>query len=124
MNYAERDGIINHEDSIYIPKEMRNKQLIGAHNGHKKFRAMRDDLKKRKAWWPDIVKDMKSFIKKCGHCLMNQPLKTSSPPQLPDKGDRQWGCITSDFFQIDRTTFFHITCRLTNKSIVYECRVG
>ena len=69
-------------------------------------------------------KGCKRVHRHCGHCLMNQPAKTSAPPQLPDKGNRPWGCLTSDFFQIDGTTFFHITFRLTTKSIVYECKAG
>ena len=113
----EEDGIIKNWDRVYIPKEMRMEQLIGAHNGHKKRKMMTLDLAKRKAWWPGSHKNIDSFIENCEHCLKNKPSKNSASPRIANKGDRSWQCITSDFFQIDGTTFFHITCRLTNKSI-------
>ena len=76
----EEDGIIRWKGRVYIPKEMRQAQLEGAHNGHKKKRDFISDMIKRRVWWPRWNIDVENFATNCEECLMNQPSKTSAPP--------------------------------------------
>lgn len=80
---------------IVIPRVLRERLLILAHEGHPGESAMKRRIRS-KVWWPGIDREVEQFVKACRDCLIvSQP---SKPPPMHRHAfpDGPWQCVATD----------------------------
>lgn len=81
---------------IVIPKELRERALQLAHEGHPGMTVMKRRLR-AKVWWPKMDTEVEEFVKRCRSCILvsapsaPEPLKRTELPTTP------WEFIAIDF---------------------------
>lgn len=83
-------------DRIIIPKNLRERVLILAHDGHPGMRMMKSHLRTN-VWWPQMDQQVEKFVRKCRGCTL---VAAPNPPEpLVRKGlpDQPWVDVAADF---------------------------
>jgi hypothetical protein len=70
-------------DKLYVPQEERSVILQRYHEslGHLASKSI-IDLIERHYWWPNLEKDLKTYIANCSKCQLNKPLPANVKKQL------------------------------------------
>ena len=94
---SENDGILLKCNQIILPKELQNKAIEIAHQGHLGINKCKA-LLREKVYWPSMNKDIQNAIGSCFACQAiidnpqtREPLKPSAMPIAP------WSEISTDF---------------------------
>lgn len=64
-------------DKLVIPEQLRSRLLEIAHESHPGMVVMKRRLR-QKVWWPQMDKQVESFVKKCKNCTL---VSTPNPPE-------------------------------------------
>lgn len=89
-------NVLMRGDRIVVPKCLREKVLVLAHDGHPGTRMMKCHLR-ASVWWPKIDTDVDTFVKKCRGCML---VSTPDPPEPMSRRDLPtgpWQDVAIDF---------------------------
>ncbi len=88
---------------IVVSQDMRQEMLTKLHEGHQGI--VRCRLRaSNSVWWPEITRDIETFIQSCSACLKNTP--PAREPLLPTKlPDYPWERVATDLFELKQSTY-------------------
>ena len=102
INLQPKDGLLWHENRIFVPEDLRVSVLSLCHDhelaGH--FGVQKtSELLQRTFWWPQLVKDCRSYVESCTTCIRNKGSRSRAwgllrPLPVPE---RPWRMISMDF---------------------------
>lgn len=76
--FSTYDGVILRQNRIVVPKSLRSQTIMLAHEGHQGI-VKTKQLLRTKVWWPQLDKDVESFVKTCHACQLVQGSNRPEP---------------------------------------------
>lgn len=90
-----QDGIVFHDDKVFVPHSLRRKILTSAHYGHQGNSSMSDKISKN-FFWPKLRKDVAEFISHCRVCSLVKP-RYVNPHLKPYLLDSPMQLVATDY---------------------------
>lgn len=111
LQYVE--GVILKENSVFIPRSLRNEILIRIHEGH-----LGIDKCKRRArgvvFWPGMSRDVERVVQSCSTCALHAPMPPREPMQPHHIPDIPWAKVGSDIFEYRKKYYLILVDYLSN----------
>ncbi|XP_062701591.1 uncharacterized protein K02A2.6-like [Aedes albopictus] len=83
-------------DRIIVPKRLRQRVLLLAHEGHPGIRMMKGHLRTN-VWWPKMDYEIEQFVKACRGCILVSAPNPPEPMVRKEFPSRPWEQIAIDF---------------------------
>lgn len=113
--YSFRDELAFHEglffkgSKLIIPPEMRTDILRDLHRSHKNIESCLM-LARELVFWPNMNKDIRSYVANCKTCSKHQRDKIQENIILQDVPSRPWKIVATDIFSIKSKDFSRCRC--------------
>ncbi|XP_053607193.1 uncharacterized protein K02A2.6-like [Plodia interpunctella] len=89
------EGLLLRGTRIVIPKELRERVLNAAHEGHPGIVAMKARMR-TKVWWPACDKDAENFVKACRGCTLVSAPNPPNPMKRREIPEDAWMDVAID----------------------------
>lgn len=89
-------NVLMRGDRIVVPKCLREKLLVLAHEGHPGTRMMKSYLR-ASVWWPKMDIDVDAFVKKCRGCTLVSAPDPPEPMSRRNLPSGPWQDVAIDF---------------------------
>lgn len=98
------DGLVCRNDSIIIPKKLRNEIISIIHESHmgleRTLAMVRGVL-----YWPNLTGDIKNLIESCATCLSHKRQNTKEPLEPHEVPTLPWQKVAADFLSFDQKMY-------------------
>lgn len=90
------EGVLIRNGRAVVPKNLREKTLTLAHDGHPMAAKLKSILRER-VWWPGLSTDAEEWVKTCQTCAMNGRPEKPTPMKRILAPQTVWETIALDF---------------------------
>lgn len=90
------DGVLLRGNRLVIPTQLQERIVTLAHEAHPGMAAMKRRLR-QKVWWPQMDKQVESFVKRCKECTIVSCLGAPEPLKRTRMPEKPWKDIAVDF---------------------------
>lgn len=90
------DGVLLRGNRLVIPTQLQERVISLAHEAHPGMAAMKRRLQ-QKVWWPQMDKQVDSYVKRCKECTLVSCLGAPEPLKRTKMPEKPWTDIAVDF---------------------------